>query len=236
MWVSAQTNNAGVFAYYICKVDSSGTFTVYSLSTNKPTSCIAYDNAGNMWVPFYDSTVDAGVYKVDSSGANTVYSISGGGSVQPIDIVFDGTYMWTANSDGSLWRIDSSGTFTTYNSIGSSFANIIFDGTNLWALNYSGSYNLKKVSTAGSVLATYSLNSTYTSLGALGLVFDGTYIWTAAHYPGHTHLSRIDSNGNETLYTNASISGVGQVMGLTSDGTSIWIAGQGDNAVDKITV
>ena len=88
-------------------------------------------DGNNVWVVDAENTK---IYKFASGGAYTGYSISG---FQPLGVIFDGTYLWTANAgDHSSTKVNLSGTslanYTGLPSGGNDPLDVAFDGTNLW--------------------------------------------------------------------------------------------------------
>lgn len=135
---------------------------------------LAYDGNNGMWVTAADRNA---VIKLSSSCTQTHTITVGDG---PVGIVFDGTYMWTANTFGnSTSRIKVSSLAVSTYSLGSGFQpwSAAYDGANVWITDYAVG-KVSKISTANPA----NNPPAYQTCGSassqpLGLAFDGAQMW-----------------------------------------------------------
>ena len=131
---------------------------------------------GNVW----GSTYTTGeLVKFDiTSHAFTRYAIS---SYNLSQMIYDGTYLWFTDGNGTLWQVDSSGTPTSH--VIAAGVTTLYGPTfdlagNIWIGDSAG--NAYKVSSAGTLLATYS--GKYINGGALGT---SGLIWCSGNVSGN---------------------------------------------------
>jgi ligand-binding sensor domain-containing protein len=133
------------------------------------------DGNGSIWVTAVDNNA---VYQL-SSGCGVVGVVTG--IPGPIGIVYDGTYLWTANDFGySISQIaPGAGGGTVVSTTALSFSPwwIAFDGENIWTTGPSaGQVSVMSTSSPFSTLNYYQTCGSATSV-PLGLAFDGANMW-----------------------------------------------------------
>ena len=87
------------------------------------------DNSGNFWIGAFDDIL---LYKITPAGVVTSY---GTGVNQPIQLAFDGTYVWTGDNDAAIRKFDTSGNFIKKYNFGQlgtgGVQGLFWNGTNL---------------------------------------------------------------------------------------------------------
>ena len=157
---------------------------------------------------------------------------------RPVDIAFDGEYMWLVNQGGDevIKFPASEGIVTIIGDnepenferigVGNNPSAIAFDGENMW-VTHSGSKNVTKIRVSDNeIVQTISAGK-----GQQGIAFDGTSMWI------------IDEDENEVVKVRASD---GEVLGSYSvgrdpsavafDGKSIWVTNNDSNNVTKLRI
>lgn len=234
-----------------------------NLQQHGPTRVI-YDGSNYIWVTNWDSrtlsklnkadgsaighysTVKPGVNCDDPNGQeNTYYEGCG-----PIDLVFDGTYIWTANyydpdpynsnlGTSSISKIQASngafmGTYLMQDPLGVNPNSITFDGTNIWTANvgipggrwwYAGpATSADSVSKFDSVTNTFSTYSIGSGTKPADIIYDGVAnLWTANF--GTATVSKINPADGTVVQTSATgEQGTQRVMvdTITQGGPYIW--------------
>jgi hypothetical protein len=113
------------------------------------------------------------LYIIDPSmtaGAVTTLSSTLGNGSQ--GIATDGSFIWTANSGGSVSKVDpDSGTTTNISTGFSSPTGILFDGSNIWVTD-KGDNKLKKLDSSGNILQNVAVG-----FNTQFPVFDGSNMW-----------------------------------------------------------
>jgi streptogramin lyase len=113
------------------------------------------------------------LYLIDPSMTpGAVTTLTGALGADPGGITTDGTWIWTANSGGSVSRIDPDTAASTTFTVG--FANpegILFDGTSLWVTDL-GDFKLKKLDANGTVIQSVPVGNS-----PQFPVFDGSNLW-----------------------------------------------------------
>ncbi|MFA5359807.1 MAG: cadherin-like beta sandwich domain-containing protein, partial [Patescibacteria group bacterium] len=210
-------------------VNSSGaTIKVNGVSVDSGNSTSVALNSGDNIIDIVVTAADSissSTYEIiiqhDSSLVSMI-TYSGTGSY-PYAIAFDGTNMWTANSNGnSVTKISPTGEMTTYSGTGARPYGIAFDGTNMWTANSNGN-SVTKISPTGEM-------TTYSGTGGspVAIAFDGTNMWTAN--TGGS-VTKISPTGEMTTY-----SGTGSYpYAITFDGTNMWTANLLNDSVTKIS-
>jgi sugar lactone lactonase YvrE len=193
----------------------------YPAGTNP--DALAFDGA-SIWVA---NNMNPGyATKLSASNGSTLGSFFlGGADGFPYGIVFDGTYIWTANFGSSdVTKLASDGSIVGSYSVGNSPFGIVFDGTNIWTANHYQADVSKLLASNGSSVGTYAVGSL-----PIGMVFDGTNIWTA-NYNANTVTKLLASNG--------SLIGTYPVgtspWGIAFDGTNIWVSNYYGNNVTEL--
>jgi hypothetical protein len=113
------------------------------------------------------------LYVIDpSTAAGAVTTLSSGLGDLPKGLATDGSFIWTANSGGSVSRVDPDSGATTNISTGfGKPLGILFDGSNIWVTD-NGDNRLKKLDSSGSIVQSVAVGT------GPGLpVFDGSNIW-----------------------------------------------------------
>jgi len=114
------------------------------------------------------------IYVIDPSQApGAVTTLTSSLPDDPLGIAFDGSNLWTANTDsGSISKVNpNGGAVTNFGGFNSPFG-IIYDGTNIWFTD-SQDQSLKKVDkSTGAVLLTVTVQ-----IVPEGPIFDGANIW-----------------------------------------------------------
>jgi hypothetical protein len=191
---------------------------------------IAFDGT-NLWVSSLLS--GANVAKVSpDTGLALAYFTAGGDNA--FSVVFDGQFVWVATGDGLVTKLNPSdgSTAGVYNDGGLS-QSMAFDGANLWVANTNGPMVTKLNVANGNTLASLTIGEAGAdeeSPGsrALGVVFDGNYIWVSVNGINPSLKKLNGSDGSvAAVYT-----GFSQPGALAFDGTYIWVAD--GNSVVKV--
>ena len=131
---------------------------------------------GKVFVTGYLSP-SGSLYRIDprqAAGAATVVATNLGEF--PIQPVFDGARIWTANFGGSISIVTPLATIpwtvTTVSAGLPQLAGALYDGVNIWVTGYNSGTLLKLDPTSGAVLQTVTVGTT-----PLLPVFDGANIW-----------------------------------------------------------
>ncbi len=186
--------------------------------------------------------------RVDAFGLNRWFqspliSTAFGGVVTDIatpsgygDALFDGTYIWKANSDdpsNSISKIDPR-TNTVLKTIpltmpGYSAIPAAYDGRRVWVINQYGT-TINAVDTIlDRVVATATIGAT-----SFDAVFDGTYLWVS-NTAGDGSVSKVSVTSSQVL-TSVSMSPPGEPHEIAFDGTNLWVAEEYDHTIAKIDV
>jgi hypothetical protein len=123
---------------------------------------------GIIWVTAAKSPGDVYAFDPNSGGLDRPSPAPGD---IPEGIATDGTWVWTANTSGSVSRIDpDSFSLTNFNTV-SSPRGVLFDGLSIWVTDV-GDNKLKRLDSNGNVTQNVPVG------GAPGFpVFDGSNIW-----------------------------------------------------------
>jgi DNA-binding beta-propeller fold protein YncE len=113
------------------------------------------------------------LYVIDPSmPAGVVGTLSSALGTGPKGVTTDGSFIWTANTSGSVSKVNPDSGATTNISTGFSAPNdILFDGSNLWVID-QGDNMLKKLDSSGNILQSRPVGSE-----PQFAVFDGSNIW-----------------------------------------------------------
>ncbi len=220
MWTA---NSSGT----VTKVTPTGTMTTFSLGdASVQNFSIAFDGI-NMWIGGYLK-----ISKLSPEGIVTNFFPE---LDSFIDIAYDGTNMWAVSYGlKSILKITPSGLVSTFKGLNGGPNSIAFDGTNMWTCNEG---NLSKINPEGIIT---NFNGKY-GMAGYGMIFAGNTIWVA----WQNWATKIDSNGNQTLYSNEPILvsrdfisplGIFSNKGIAYDGKNLWITNTSDNSVTKITI
>ena len=122
----------------------------------------------------FGETSPGNLYVLDpSQPAGAVTTLSSALGNGPRGIAFDGTKLWTVNSDGSVSIITPETPFTVSNVTGlGQLQGILYDGTNIWVTERGFPGHLKKLNASGAVIATVTVGDSPSSP-----VYDGANIW-----------------------------------------------------------
>lgn len=148
---------------------------------------------------------------------------------QPMDMVFDGTYIWTVNVTGTTATLDkfsASDSFKiaeyTYTvTAGATTSQITYDGTSLWV---SAPANLMKINP---ITGSRDLNTAVN--GGTDLAFDGTALWLTRSGASNNLLRISRTTG---LVTNTYSVGTDPSQ-MAFDGTNIWTVNTTSKTVSK---
>lgn len=169
-------------------VISTGAVTTQSLTAGSSPSSLAFDlgsGSGNIWTANPGNNTVSKISVADPTSFVS-FPVSGG---TPKSIAFDGTYMWTANFNGTVSKITRAGVVeATYpvstSGIPQSPQSIAFDQpgytasgtidplTYMWVANFGLNTVAKVDIRTGNVVATYPVGRSPYSI-----VFDGVSIW-----------------------------------------------------------
>ena len=177
----------------------------------------------NLWVA---SSEQSNVTRIDrGTGKMTTFAMPG---LKPVDIAFDGTWVWTANTFGGVSRIDpATGVFTSFPVAGASMGGLFFDGTSLWKTNDNQS-SLTRIdpSTGSSSLVAMPAGAQ----GSREIAYDGSSLWVTNI---GNKVSRIDPDSGTGANFDLPAGAVGPA-GIVFDGTSIWTANITSSNVTRI--
>jgi YVTN family beta-propeller protein len=141
-------------------------------------------------------------------------------------VIFDGQNIWAAiqnPSGGVVKRLDRTGRVLSATAVGSAPLEMAFDGKNVWVADYTSS-DLMVVNSSGTVLSTISMPGANPE----GLVFDGTYIWSANNGVGANSVSKF----NATTRTLVATYPAGRNPdGVAYDGSRLWVTNSYSNNV-----
>jgi S-layer family protein len=175
------------------------------------------------------------LYSIDPTqppGAVLLLSNELGGG--PQGIAYDGSRIWTANSNAgnvSIFRFICVGSCVTTVAAGfSSPTGILFDGANIWVTD-SGDNTLKKLNSDGSIALSIPVGS-----GPNYPIFDGTNIWVPSLGPDSVTVVRVkDSAGNPLaqpfVLTTLTGNGLDNPWSAAFDGQRILVTNQGGESV-----
>src|SRR5262249_51286832 len=116
------------------------------------------------------------LYRIDpTQAAGAVTTVASGFGNGTRGIAFDGSRIWTANSDGSVSIVTPGASLPwTVTTVTTGFSNVVgalHDGANVWVTDYAPG-TLLKLDGAGAILQTITVGS-----GPQFPGFDGTSIW-----------------------------------------------------------
>jgi len=185
---------------------------------------VAYDGA-HIWI---SNSQDHTVIKLRPSDGSIVGTYSIGGGVLPDDIVFDGTYIWTGNSNNTVTKLRASdgGVVGTYPAGGSSGVSrdLAFDGTHIWVTNPADDTVTKIRTSDGGLVSTYSVGDQPNDVA-----FDGSCIWVS-NYADDT-ITRLRASDGSLVNTYPVGDGPSAVA---FDGIYLWICNSNDDTVTKL--
>ena len=144
---------------------------------------------GKVFVTGY--TAPGRLHRIDpTQPAGAVTTVASNLGDHPQGIAFDGTFLWTANSNGTVSRVTPGAvvpwTVVTTPGFGSVLG-ILYDGTNIWVTD-SVAGTLLKLDGTGSVLQTVTVGGS-----PAYPVFDGTNIWVPNQLPYSVSVVRASS-------------------------------------------
>ena len=149
--------------------------------------------------------------------------------INPVDITFDGTYLWTADvgalgADGSISRIRlSDAQDSTFTAGFDQPSDILWDGANLWVADM-GDNRLKRVSTSnGVVLQSIAVGD------ARSLMFDGTNIWVSDFGGDSIKVVRAVGNLRGTVLATLTGNGMDGPTSLAFDGERVLVCNSQNN-------
>jgi DNA-binding beta-propeller fold protein YncE len=113
------------------------------------------------------------LYVIDpSTAAGAVTTLNNGLGDSPQGITTDGSFIWTANSGGSVSRVDpDSGVRINFFNGFTTPMGILFDGLNIWVTDFRDN-ELKKLDSSGNIVQSVAVGPF-----PLFPVFDGSNIW-----------------------------------------------------------
>jgi hypothetical protein len=116
------------------------------------------------------------VYVIDpETTPGAVTEFAPGIGFNPRQITFDGGFLWTTSTNGSISKIDGvTGSSSTYTTGFNQPNDILWDGKNLWVADF-GDDLLKRVNSGNGAV----IESTPAGNGPIKLLFDGTNIWVS---------------------------------------------------------
>lgn len=156
-------------------------------------------------------------------GSMTTFTGTG---AHPGGIAFDGTNIWTADTNGyDVTKIAPDGTMTTYGGMMDGPHGIAFDGTNMWTTNYFPGYRnyVMKITPSGAMTRYDGTGDT-----PLAIAFDGTNMWTANQFGSATKIS---ATGTMTTYSGLQ----GNPDAIAYDGSNMWFGLGGVYYIGKMS-
>jgi hypothetical protein len=175
------------------------------------------------------------LYMIDpTQPAGAVTTLTSSLGYFPEGIAFDGSRIWTANSDGSVSIVSLNPIAVLTVTAGSWLNGILFDGSNIWVTDRVQSNNqhkLLKLNVNGSVAQTINVGSDPESP-----IFDGTNIWVPNGSSDSLTVVRVkDATGNPltTAFILATLTGNGLNDPYTAafDGERILVTNFSGNSV-----
>ena len=174
----------------------------------------------NIWIPDH-SPSSTTVFRTRAADGSTTACNLGSAATYPDTAAFDGQYVWVSTNSGYVVKLNPNSCAAPICSspyLGSRIYALAFDGNSMWATAVDSNQVIKLSS---------SCAPTYYSVagGPVGIVFDGTNLWTA-NQTGNS-ISRINLSGTVTgTYA----------LGYTPwwiayDGANVWTT---DPAVGKV--
>jgi hypothetical protein len=145
----------------------------------------------------------------------------------PVAITFDGQFLWTANSEGSITRIPlTGGGATTFTSGFTNPSDILWDGENLWVADL-GANMVKRVDpSSGAVLESILAGST-----PLELLFDGANLWVSNHLSDGITVIRAMGSLRGTVLATLTGNGLDAPRTLAFDGERVLVVNQAGHSV-----
>lgn len=166
--------------------------------------------------------------QVPYTAGREVRQIDSSTGITPKDIIFDGTYIWTANNSTdtvSRFRAADGVKLGDY-AVGTEPRQITFDGTSIWVSNSTG--NLTELNAQdGTVIGTV-----VTGKAASGndLLFDGAYLWLS--FGASNDIVKVDpASGPVGTYAVGA-----NPTGLAFDGEYVWVINNADNSIARVRV
>lgn len=140
----------------VIKLNPTNTLVTYITGLKVYPIAIICDSNKNVWIANY---MDNSVTKINPTGIINTYT---GLPTHPIDIISDGTNVWTANNNGvnnisSVTKITPDGKITTYDGVVKNATAIAFNGINIWVAS-GNNQSVTKISPTGTMI-------TYTGTG-----------------------------------------------------------------------
>jgi hypothetical protein len=177
-------------------------------------------------------TSPGSLYMIDPAqpaGAVTTLSSALGGN--PEGIAFDGSRIWTANTDSSVSIVSLNPTVVTTVSTGfTAPRGMLYDGSNIWVTDVVGN-TLLKLNADGSIAQSLTMGQ-----NPMFPVFDGTNIWVPNLFSHSITVVRVkDAEGNPlpTAFTLANLTGNGLIgpSAAAFDGERILVTNLNDDSV-----
>jgi hypothetical protein len=192
----------------------------------------AYGIVAAMGKIFVGGNWDPGrLYMIDpTQPAGAVTTLTSSLGYFPSGIAFDGSRIWTANSDGSVSIVSLNPIAVLTVTAGFQLAGILFDGSNIWVTDYNRD-TLLKLNVNGSVAQTINMGS-----DPQFPIFDGTNIWVPNLSSDSVTVVRVkNAAGNplSTAFILATLTGNGLNHPYTAafDGERILVTNFSGNSV-----
>ena len=189
--------------------------------------------AGRIYILATNSSGPGRIYRINPEatvgGSATLFESDLG--VLPVDITFDGTNLWTANTGGgelvgTISRVRvSDAQDATFSTGFDRPRSILWDGAALWVLD-SGDDMLKEVNPAtGAVISTLSVPD-----DPREMIFDGTNLWISST-AGSITLVRAVGALRGTVVQTITGNGLNGCSGLGFDGERVLVANESGDSV-----
>ena len=188
----------------------------------------AYDGT-NIWAPDH-SPSSTTVYAVRAADGTTTACNLGSSATYPNTVAFDGKYVWVSTDNGYVVQFGYTNTSagvtcgpvkcTTHN-LGSRLYGLAYDGNGtMWVTAVDSNQVIGLNSSCAQTTA-------YTVEGPIGIVFDGTNLWTA-NQTGNS-ISRITLPGGKIATFSLGFS----PWWIAYDGANVWTTGYTTGKVGK---
>jgi len=171
------------------------------------------------------STSPGALYLLDPGEAPSavfVVPVSSPLGNNPNSIAFDGTALWTANTDGSVSRVAPATTFPWSNltvaGYGSPYG-ILYDGTNIWVTDTAGGRLLKLNGHAIEQIVTVGANPSHPA-------FDGSNIWVPN--AGSDSVTVVSASTGAVLATLTG-NGLASPRSAAFDGERVMVVSEGES-------
>jgi hypothetical protein len=162
---------------------------------------------------YHVSNANTTCYQTTTTGS-IVRSMTFPGSMRGVH--FTGSYFWASN-DVAVFRLDTSGSVLNSFSTAAARYGLTFDGTYIWGSTAISPNLISKMTTAGSILASFVGPGTFNG----GLDYADGYLWVADWPASGAGIYRITTTGS-VVESYRPVPGGYQTPGVCWDGNYVW--------------